>query len=294
MKIKLIIIAILTINIGYSQNKEIKVNLNNNVYLFFNSPITRGLTGNSNFIFSYNKDNLEKIGLLKGNKTTKPTNLLITTADGLIYSFTIAYNEYVNKFNYFIKEEEAINFKEKNTVKVANSDPLINSNSQPNTKPNTKEVEKTTIKTAIPEEIEQICKKVIKNKPFYLRSVIIKNDLILRLVSINYKNNLLYFTYEIKNEGLIDLDIEYLLFRIKNKNLKMQSSSQAIDIQPLYKFNVPKKLKGNTTNRFVVAFEKFTISNKKLFETLIKEDNGERDIEITASKKMIINPKKLK
>ena len=78
-----------------------------NVALFFPEPIRQGITGSDNFVFSYNRENEQYLGLLQA-KPGKESNLLVVNKDGSVFSYIIKYKERLSKLNYFIPMSSSI------------------------------------------------------------------------------------------------------------------------------------------------------------------------------------------
>ena len=78
-----------------------------NVALFFPNPIRQGITGASNFVFTYNREKEQYFGLLQAKPGTE-SNLLTVTSDGRVYSYILKYSEKLPELNYFINENESI------------------------------------------------------------------------------------------------------------------------------------------------------------------------------------------
>jgi len=109
MKTFITLIFLLSLTYCFSQDdyKVIEVSGSKNVFLFFPSPITKGIPGSSNYTFKYNKQKAENFGVLKGQKGPE-SNLHIFTKDGSVYSFVLRYNPNIKKFNYFFKKQDAL------------------------------------------------------------------------------------------------------------------------------------------------------------------------------------------
>ena len=308
MKKSLIIIFLFFILFTFGQNEKIiKGNLNNTVFFHFDSQITSSYIGNDNYIFMFDKNNNANLGVLKIlEENTKPSNLLITTKSGLIYSFILKYEHNLTNFNYFIKPSEAINYNKLKSVlevvktpatisetpiteQVNNIDSLVVENDKDYGLQSISNVKNLYLHNKNL-YFEKEIKKNIDDKAFYFKTLVSKNGLIFQLLNIKYNKDELYFYYEIKNKRLVDLDIDYMTFEITSKSNKLRASSQAIEQKPLYIYNSPKVVKGNSKTRFVAVFKKFTISKKKVFLTSIKEKNGERDIYIPITYKQVNDP----
>ena len=93
-----------------------------NVALFFPEPIRQGITGSDNFVFSYNRENEQYLGLLQA-KPGKESNLLVVNKDGSVFSYIIKYKERLSKLNYFIPMSSSIGNERpiaNDSIKVAN------------------------------------------------------------------------------------------------------------------------------------------------------------------------------
>ena len=77
------------------------------VSLFFPDPIRQGVTGSSNYAFSFNREKAQYFGLLQATPG-KESNLLVVTQDGGVYSYLLRYSQKLEKLNYFIAGSESI------------------------------------------------------------------------------------------------------------------------------------------------------------------------------------------
>lgn len=87
--------------------KTIHANENQVVAMFFPSPIRQAVVGNDAFSFSYNTTNPQHLGLLQAT-SGQPSNLLVITIDGQIYSYHIIYNKSLSILTYFIPIEDSV------------------------------------------------------------------------------------------------------------------------------------------------------------------------------------------
>src|SRR5690606_39688571 len=72
-----------------------------NVALFFPEPIRQGITGLVNFVFTYNRDKEQHLGLLQATPGND-SNLLVISANGSVFSYIVSYSEILDILNYFI------------------------------------------------------------------------------------------------------------------------------------------------------------------------------------------------
>jgi len=86
--------------------------------VFFPSNIKKVVAPAANFQFNY--ENNSNIGLIKGRRGN-PSNLLVITAQGYVYSFALSYAEEVSEFNFILSTDQAISKTNVANVKHSNS-----------------------------------------------------------------------------------------------------------------------------------------------------------------------------
>ena len=101
--------------------------------LFFPSNIKQGITGSENFVFTYNREKEQNLGLLKA-VNSEDSNLLVITTDGKVYSYILQYSNSIEYPNRFISTTESIGnqkrIREKDSSKskvLQNNNPSIDS-----------------------------------------------------------------------------------------------------------------------------------------------------------------------
>ena len=112
MKNQLLVIPFLFVSIFINAQNMIVMDTiyaNNykNVALFFPQPIRQGITGAENFVFTYNREKEQYLGLLQAAPGTE-SNLLTITNDGQVYAYILKYADELPKLNYFIPEVKSI------------------------------------------------------------------------------------------------------------------------------------------------------------------------------------------
>lgn len=291
MKIKyfstLILLMINQIAIG--QIDTIFVNKNNNVNIVFESPIQRAYTGNNYYSLIF-EQNVDKILVLKAVEGPD-SNLFVLTEDNFMYNFIIAYKENLREFYKLIDITKAINYTgpvEQENKETSDTDNAIKKDTVYNLQSvhNVKNLYENDKQAAM----KKVCVSLTTQDHFYARSIVLANNISLQLMNIVNNKNELYFYFEIANKIGMDYDIDMFDYTLNTQSVKKRSNSQAQTITPIYTYWLPQKVKGNSKQRFVVVFEKFTVSHKKVFIMNIKEVNGERDIYIEIPSKQINNP----
>lgn len=288
-KFNLLLSVLLFFNLCINAQKEdtIYVNMENNVYLFFSSPIKQGISGSESVIFVYNKENKEKIGILKG-KPGSNTNLLIITDDGYIYSYLIMYKKNLAKFNYFINKNNSINSVNRENSKTENKEFYNNDAITENSYDTVSIYGKKKLESK--NKLKTNCKSVINDGVFFKRFVNINSNVQLYLNNLEYKNNYYYFYVEIKNLTNVDYDINFFEFYLSTKKKKLRSAAQKIIYKPDYIYNNAKRIKGKGNQKYVFVIKKFTISDNKVLIFDVNELKGERNLSLEINSEIINNP----
>jgi len=263
----LIIIFATLCNVLFSQEPQqfdtIYANEKMNLALFFPTPIRQGIVGSENFVFSYNRERAQTLGLLKATRGNQ-SNLLVVTTDGKVYSYVIQYADSLKEMNRFISKSESIGHEhQRDTLVVLDT---IQSESD------------LVIKKEYQEAFfEKSCAAILKQperKNVFKR----KEGLSLAIKNMVYYEDLVFVQFEIKNESGIDFDIDYLKLAIVLGNNKRRASYQSAPIIPLYVHTMPKKTKHSEISRFVYVLPKFTLGDNEKLELRLKELKGNRAV----------------
>ena len=234
-----------------------------NLALFFPANIHQGIVGSNNFVFSYNREKGQTLGLLKATNG-EPSNLLVVTTDGNIYSYIIKYAESLDELNRFINLSDSIGHESKreSIVKV---EPV-------KTKPKTerkKQHSNSFLEKSCAALLEQSERKNIIKR---------KKGLSLGIKNMVYYKDLVFVQFEIKNKSGIDFDIDYLKLALVSGNGKRKSSYQSTPLIPGYIHKMPNKTRHAGTSRFVYVIPKFTLGDNEKLELSLKELNGNREL----------------
>ncbi len=248
----------------------IYANEHKNVALFFPNPIRQGITGNENFVFTYNREKEQYFGLLQA-QPGKDSNLLIINNNGAIFSYIVKYKEQLSKLNYFIVESKSIG--------------------------NEKPIENQLITTQKEEPrfdkfkyYERFCSYLIQRKQRIGRLKKRNEGILLSIENIVFDKEELYFTILIENNSTLDYDLNFLNFSVQTRKQGKKKSLQSLYQEPNFKYNLPSKVKENETKRLVYVLPKFSISNERLVVLDLNEKNGERNLKLKISHKIINNP----
>ncbi len=238
-----------------------------NVALFFHEPIRQGITGSNNFIFTYNREKEQYFGLLQA-KPGDESNLLVINNDGSIFSYIVSYKKQLSKLNYFISESK----------RIGNERPLI---------------ENLIQEEAFNNKVgyhQRFCSYLVNRKQRIRRLKKRNENITLRIENIFFDKEELYFVIEIENNSSLDYDLNFLNLSIQTRKRGKKKSLQSIYKEPVFKYNVPLKIKENETKKLVYVLPKFSISNERLVVLELNEKNGERNLKLKVSNKFINNP----
>ena len=224
--------------------------------LFFESPIEKGIVGASNFAFTFNREKSENLGLLQARKGSN-SNLLVLTKDGSIYSFVVVHKEELATFTTFVKSTSTL------TPTTIKKQPL----------------DSTDVGKKANKDYKKLCRQLL-GRTTKFQQIYFQKGIRLRVTESVYYGNEVYIVYEIKNTSAIDYEVERLrLLKVLGTKTK-KSSHQELPIQPLYRFQFPKKVFQGNSLRFVVVYPKFTLGDQERLKVLLQEKNGSRNFEI--------------
>ena len=240
-----------------------------NVALFFPEPIRQGITGSDNFIFTYNRDKEQYFGLLQATPG-KESNLLVINRNGAIFSYIVRYKEQLSKLNYFITTSSSIG-----NEKPSSNLPIVG-----------KEVNSVSKS----DYYLRACNYLVQRKQSFKNLQKRNEGIELSIKNIVFDKEELYFVLQIKNTSTLDYDLNFLEISIQTKQKGKKKSLQRIYQKPLFVYNRPTKIAENETVRMVYVLPKFSLSNDRRVVIELKENNGERNLELKASQKYINNP----
>ncbi len=263
--ITFILLSTILPNFGQKTRKldTIYANEKMNLALFFPTNIRQGIVGADNFVFSYNRERAQPLGLLKATKGN-PSNLLVITTDGKVYSYIIEYGEELPEKNRFISVEESIGH-EHNREPIAITDTI---------KPDSDQVVKKQYPIAF---LEKSCAAILE-QPERKKIMKRKQGMLLAIKNMVYYEDLVFVQMEIKNESGIDFDIDYLKLAMVMGNDKRKASYQSVPLTPQYIYQMPRKTRHGETSRFVYVLPKFTLGDNEKLELRLKELKGNREV----------------
>ncbi|GMN08425.1 hypothetical protein MTsPCn5_38140 [Croceitalea sp. MTPC5] len=230
--------------------------------LFFPSEIKQGITGSENFVFTYNREKEQNLGLLKAVKGNH-SNLLVLTTDGKVYSYILQYAEHIENPNRFITLDESIGDAKRVLKKEVKSQ---------------KEAQKDSISVNASQDLlRRACEALLKLPQE--ENIRKKNgNVILSLKNLKYQGDNVFLQFEINNKSRVRFDFDYLhIFKV-NGNKKRNASYQELALQPVYIFNEPERIFPNTKVQFVYVLPKFTLAENEKMEVRLQEKETTRGV----------------
>ena len=242
-----------------------------NVALFFPEPIRQGVTGADNFVFTYNREKEQYFGLLQA-KPGKESNLLVVNRNGSVFSYIVKYRKKLNRLNYFIPTSKSIGNEKPiladSTIFVKREDTIDNRTYY----------------------YQKFCSYLLNRKQRIGRIKKRNESIVLSVENIVFDKDELYFVIEIENNSTLDYDLNFLNFSIETRQKGKRKSLQRLYKEPIYKDNLPSKIKENEMARFVYVLPKFSLSDDRRAILELNEKDGERNIEMKLSHRYINNP----
>jgi len=242
-----------------------------NVALFFPEPIRQGITGSDNFVFTYNREKEQYFGLLQATPG-KESNLLVVNRNGSIFSYIVRYKKQLSKLNYFIPLSNSIGNEKpivKDSVLVESSEELVDNSTY---------------------YYQKFCSYLLNRKQRIARIKKRNEGIILNVENIVFDKDELYFVIEIENNSTLDYDLNFLNLSIETRQKGKRKSLQRLYQEPIYKHNLPSKIRENEMARFVYVLPKFSLSDDRRAILELNEKDGERNIEMKLSHRYINNP----
>lgn len=259
----ILIITICSNHLTAQQSLDtIYANDKKNVALFFPDPIRQGITGSSNFVFTYNREKEQYFGLLQATPGTE-SNLLTVTKNGQVYSYILKYKEQLSQLNYFINPKESIGSELPEKLK----EKLITKPQSPNKN-----------RIAYFQKFSAYLLK-LKYESIATRR---KRGVKLQLQKIAYNASEVYLVLEIKNKSEINIEIDYLNIYRTNGNKKRKASFQRLEQKVINRHKMPSQIKSGQKKRFVYVLPKFVLGDNEKLMVELKEMRGSRKLILKA------------
>lgn len=227
----------------------------NQVALFFPFPIRQAITGNSQAIFTYNKDRLQHFGLLQALEGTE-TNLLVIDQQNLIYSYYVKYKTQLPQYLHFFRSKDA----------VGSAIPLDQK------------------RDSLPAmeggaNWKSVAEGFLKSTNGRLRSSQ-KAGIVLRISSMILHEERFFCILEIENKSAISYQPDRLFVSRMTRKQGKRKSFQNIPLKILETYSFPDTVAAGDTKRFIIILPKFTIPSNYKLQLSLFEKNGSREVRL--------------
>jgi conjugative transposon TraN protein len=262
----ILILIILTSTHGIAQqveNKSLTIAFNKTTSVIFPFSITSVDRG-SRDVLAQKARGVENVLQVKAaRKDFAETNLTVITADGVLHQFLVSYSEAPTNQTMTI-------------VSNSSDESLI------------------LVKDVINErDIQSDTRVVLNQKARGKVEQDNRHQLVLSLQDIFIHDNILYYRIFIRNKSAVNFDVKSLKFIIRDRKKVKRTSSQEIEVIPLYVANGSESINGYASRTMVYAAKKFTIPDGKALHINLFEENGGRNLSLRIDNKDILKAKQL-
>ena len=256
----LIVAGSFRIGVAQAVIDTVDVSFSMTTSIIFEYPIVNVDRGSRDLI-AQKVTEIENILQLKaGRQNISETNLTVITADGSLHHFYVSYSEHPETQVYRISER------------------LISARFDGG---------RTDIEY-------EIATERILNHPSSGRIAKDRRFQLLFAVSgIYIHDDMLFLRVSIRNKSNIKYDVQSLRFFVRDKKKLKRTSSQELEVRPLYVRNEANSIGGNGSADVVFVFEKFTIPDSKALDIELFEENGGRNLNLHVGNHAIIKAERL-
>lgn len=115
----------------------------------------------------------------------------------------------------------------------------------------------------------------------------------LRVTGIYIKDDVMYYQLRLSNYSPIDYDIDLLRFYVHDQKRSKRTAVQEVEKVPLFIAGNTKVIRANSVSAIVLALDKFTIPDAKLFAIQVMERHGGRHLSLNVKNNHIVKAKVL-
>lgn len=138
-------------------------------------------------------------------------------------------------------------------------------------------------------EMNNFISKIRTKKRNIFSLGVIKNKFEFSLANLYVHGDFMFFAFDIKNFSNIDYDIDFLRCFLRDLKKSKNAIQQEVQYDPVDQQDFQKKILGNSQNRFILAFKKFTIPDDKVFEIEMFEKGGGRHLKLSVLNEYILS-----
>ena len=234
------------------------VNAHQVVMLVFPEPIRQAVVGDAHFVFTYNKESGQYMGLVQGTEGVD-SNLFVITTSGTIYSYTLAYKAQLEQTYYKVLEPENIG-KEK----------------QPDLKVQTFEngLSRLDVK-----RYDNTCERLLQYRHGNVKTRR-RKKLRLRLEAWKYVGDEMYLVVSLKNKSEIDFKVGDVRVFVSRGRKGKKSSYQELEVPVSYRYLEPEKVVAGGESRWVLVLPKTVVGVHEQLKLEVGELMGNRSVAV--------------
>lgn len=245
------------------ENQNLSISYSKTTSLIFPFSITSVDRGSGDVLAQKARGVENVLQVKAGRKQFPETNLTVITADGVLHQFTVTYSDTPST----------------QAITIAG---------------NTGKQSLILIKDAVNErDIQFDSKLALKQNVSGRIDKHNKYQMNLSLQEIFIHDNTLYYRIQIRNKSSISYDIKSLKFLIRDRKKVKRTSSQEMEINPLYIDNESGRIQAYASTTMVYAVKKFTMPDGKTLFINLFEENGGRHLTLKVDNKDILKAKLL-
>ncbi len=248
---------------GVIEPYQLGISYDKTVNLVFPYPIISVDRGSSDVAVrkAIGIDNI--LQLKAEDENFKPTNLTAVTGEGALYSFLLHYDPEPRHLN----------------LKVADLEIPIQ--------------QLAIFEGGLTSEakLKEASQRIMTKKESIKKLSDKRHDMGLHLKGIYISGDVLYFQIQLDNNTRINYDVELFRSYLTDSKQAKRTARQETPIIPLFIDGNNKRIEGNSSNTVVLAFDKFTIPNKKHMILEMMEQNGGRNLKLKIKNKDILKAK---
>ncbi|KAA6330075.1 hypothetical protein EZS27_021180 [termite gut metagenome] len=252
----------------------LEVTFNKTVHVIFPSAIRYVDLGSADLLAA-KADGTENVLRVKAalRDFSCESNLAVITEDGSYYTFNVKYADEPVKLSVemtdFLHDGEATN--------------------RPN---NALQVYMQELGQESPLLVHLIMQSIYKNNDRKIKHIGCKRFGIQHtLKGIYTHNGLLYFHLQLRNSSNVPFNVDFITFKIVDKQVAKRTAIQEQVMWPLRAYNNLTVVNGKTTTRTIFTLPKFTIPDDKMLVVELGEQNGGRHQRFTVDNADLVRAK---
>ena len=201
------------------------------------------------------------------------TNMSVITESGSFYTFNVKYADEPLLLNVEMKD-------------------FIHDGSKVNRPNNALDIYLEELGCESPKLVQLINRSIHKENRHHIKHIGSKAFGIRYLLRGIYTHNgLLYFHTQIKNSSNVPFEVDFVTFKIVDKEVMKRTAIQEQVIFPLRAYNYATVVAGNKEERTVFTLDKFTIPADKVLVVELNEKSGGRHQSFTVENEDIVRAK---